>query len=383
VVLSVEGGRRSRSANREIRVDVRDTGVGITADQMPRLFQSFSQADASISRRFGGTGLGLAISRRLAEAMGGSLEAESTGEPGAGSTFHLVVRLRESTEVAGPAAAPIVPVELAGRRALVVDDNATNRRILAAQLRHWAIETRDTGSAAEALDWIRGGEPFDVGILDQRMPEMDGIDLAEAIRAIGPDVTFPVILSSSVGVLERASPAIDAFLSKPIKPSALHDALMTALGERAPAVPVRSAPADTLDASLGRRHPLRILLAEDNPVNRKLALRILAKLGYDADVAVDGLEVIAALERQPYDLVLMDVQMPELDGLEATRQIRARWPDDGPRIVAMTANAMAEDREACLVAGMDDYLAKPIRVAELTAALAGSQPAGVSEGAER
>jgi GAF domain-containing protein/DNA-binding response OmpR family regulator len=369
VVLSVDGGRRARSTTWDIRVDVRDTGVGIAAEQMPRLFQSFSQADPSISRRFGGTGLGLAISRRLAEAMGGSLDAESAGAPGAGSTFHLVVGLRETSDLAGPSTGPIVPVELTGRRVLVVDDNGTNRRILAAQLRRWAIETRDTASAAEALDWVRAGESFDVAILDQRMPEMDGIDLAEAIRAVGPDVTFPLILSSSVGSLERASDAIDAFLSKPIKPSALHDALMTALGERAPAVPVRSAPAATLDASLGRRHPLRILLAEDNPVNRKLALRILAKLGYEADVAVDGLEAIAALERSAYDVVLMDIQMPELDGLEATRRIRARWPDHGPRIVAMTANALAEDREASLAAGMDDYLAKPIRVDELTAAL--------------
>ncbi|HSS35725.1 MAG TPA: GAF domain-containing protein, partial [Patescibacteria group bacterium] len=369
VVLAVTGVRRQRSDVWDIRIDVRDTGVGITAEQMPRLFQSFSQADASISRRFGGTGLGLAISRRLAELMGGSLEAESSGLPGAGSTFHLTIGLRETAKLADLSSAQIVPVELAGRRVLVVDDNGTNRRILAAQLRRWTIETRDTASAAEALAWVRAGEPFDVAILDQRMPEMDGIDLAEAIRAIGPDVTFPLILSSSVGSLERESAAIDAFLSKPIKPSALHDALMTALGERAPAVPIRSSPATTLDASMGRRHPLRILLAEDNPVNRKLALRILGKLGYEADVAVDGVEAIAALERSTYDLVLMDVQMPELDGLEATRRIRARWPDGRPRIVAMTANAMAEDREACLAAGMDDYLAKPIRTEELTAAL--------------
>ncbi|HSS36962.1 MAG TPA: response regulator, partial [Patescibacteria group bacterium] len=381
VVLAVTGARRPRSDLWDVRIDVRDTGVGITAEQMPRLFQSFSQADASISRRFGGTGLGLAISRRLAELMGGSLDAESSGLPGAGSTFHLTIELRETAELADLSSAQIVPVELAGRRVLVVDDNGTNRRILAAQLRRWAIETRDTASAAEALGWVRAGEPFDVAILDQRMPEMDGIDLAEAIRAIGPDVTFPLILSSSVGSLERASSAIDAFLSKPIKPSALHDALMTALGERAPAVPVRSSPATMLDAAMGRRHPLRILLAEDNPVNRKLALRILSKLGYEADVAVDGLEAIAALERSTYDLVLMDVQMPELDGLEATRRIRALWPDGRPRIVAMTANAMTEDREACLAAGMDDYLAKPIRTDELTAALDRS-PSAVGTSAE-
>ncbi len=231
------------------------------------------------------------------------------------------------------------------------------------------MDTRDTGSPIEALGWITDGERFDLGILDQRMPDMDGIELAEAIRAARPADRLPLILSSSVGALDRASDAIDAFLTKPVKPSSLHDAVMTAIGERAPAVAVRAPEQTSLDVTLGVRHPLRILLAEDNPVNQKLALRILAKLGYAADVAGDGLETIAALEEAHYDLVLMDVQMPHLDGLEATRRIRARWPEVGPRIVAMTANAMAEDREACRLAGMDDYLAKPIRTAELVAAL--------------
>ena len=231
------------------------------------------------------------------------------------------------------------------------------------------MDVEDTGVPAEALAWVTEGQRFDVAILDQRMPDMDGIELAEAIRAIRPTDRVPLILSSSVGALDRASDAIDAFLTKPIKPSGLHDAVMTAIGERAPAVAVRVSEAASLDVTLGLRHPLRILLAEDNPVNQKLALRILSKLGYAADVAGDGLEAIAALEQGHYDLVLMDVQMPHLDGLEATRRIRARWPEVGPRIVAMTANAMAEDREACLAAGMDDYLAKPIRTEELTAAL--------------
>ena len=380
VVLSVDGRRRPRSEVWDLAIDVRDTGLGITAEQLALLFQSFSQADASISRRYGGTGLGLAISRRIAELMDGSLTAESAGVPGSGSTFHLVVGLRETADLAGLTPGPIVPVELAGRRVLVVDDNATNRRILATQLRRWAMDSRDTGSPAEALDWVRTGDVFDVAILDQRMPDMDGIELAEAIRAVNPDERFPLILSSSVGSLDRATDAIDAFLTKPVKPSGLHDALMTALGERAPAVAVRPPEATSLDVTLGARHPLRILLAEDNAVNQKLALRILGKLGYAADVAGDGLEAIAALERTPYDLVLMDVQMPELDGLEATRRIRARWPDNGPRIVAMTANALAEDREACLAAGMDDYLAKPIRTAELIEALTRS-PSGAGQAA--
>ncbi len=382
VVLSVDGRRRSAAGVWELHVDVRDTGLGITPDQMDRLFQSFSQADASISRRYGGTGLGLAISRRIAELMEGSLSAESAGTPGAGSTFHLVVGLRETTDLAGLVPRSIVPIELAGRRVLVVDDNATNRRILTAQLRRWSMESQDTESPLEALRWIEAGQAFDIGILDQRMPDMDGIELAEAIKAARVEQRFPLILSSSVGALDRASDAIDVFITKPIKQSALHDALMTALGERAPAVAVRAPEATSLDATLGERHPLRILLAEDNTVNQKLALRILEKMGYAADVANDGLEAIAALERQPYDLVLMDVQMPALDGLEATRRIRTRWPDDGPRIVAMTANAMAEDRDACIAAGMDDYLSKPIRVGELTAALAGTSSSTVAETTE-
>jgi CheY-like chemotaxis protein len=335
---------------------------------MGRLFQSFSQADASISRRFGGTGLGLAISRRLAELMGGRLWADSSGVPGEGATFHLEVVLPAAPDIAGLAPPLILPVELAGRRVLVVDDNATNRRILVAQLARWSMESKDTESPKEALAWLRSGDRFDVAVLDQRMPEMDGLELAEAIRAGWPDDAFPLIVSSSVGALDRASDAVDAFLTKPVKPSSLHDALMTALGERAPAVAVRRAET-TLDAGLGQRHPLRILLAEDNVVNQKLALRILEKMGYAADVAGDGLAAVAAVAGTPYDLVLMDVQMPELDGLEATRRIRAARPDGRPWIVAMTANAMADDREACLAAGMDDYLAKPIRIAELAAAL--------------
>jgi signal transduction histidine kinase/CheY-like chemotaxis protein len=379
VVLTVSGEPTEQDGCWTLRVDAHDSGIGITADQLGRLFQSFSQADASISRRFGGTGLGLAISRRLAELMGGRLWAESSGVPGEGSTFHLEVVLATAPNIAGLVAPLILPVELSGRRVLVVDDNATNRRILVAQLGRWSMPTTDTGSPIEALAWIRAGERFDVAVLDQRMPEMDGIDLAEAIRAAQPVERFPVIVSSSVGALDRASDAVDAFLTKPVKPSALHDALMTALGEHAPMVPIRPVEASAFDETLGIRHPLRILLAEDNAVNQKLALRILEKMGYAADVAGDGLAAIAALERTAYDLVLMDVQMPELDGLEATRRIRAGRTDGRPWIVAMTANAMADDREACLAAGMDDYLAKPIRVAELADALA-KAPSSVGAG---
>jgi CheY-like chemotaxis protein len=302
--------------------------------------------------------------------MGGSLAATSAGIPGQGSTFVLeviaeAVRPPVITESAGQAP----PVELEGRRVLVVDDNATNRRILAAQVERWGMVVRATEFPTEGLAWVRAGEPFDIAILDQRMPEMDGIELAEAIRALRGAAELPIVLSSSVGSMDRSSTAVEAFLTKPLKPSSLHDTLMTVLSGRAYVTTPRPPDRPAFDATLGQRLPLRILLAEDNLVNQKLALRLLERMGYGADVATNGLEAIAALERSPYDLVLMDIQMPELDGLEATRRIRERWPAEGLRIAAMTANAMAEDRAACLAAGMDDYIAKPIRIDELAATL--------------
>ncbi len=374
VELTVAGHRDlggGRQADRwAFTVDVRDTGIGIPPDRIGRLFQSFSQADASISRRYGGTGLGLAISRRLAELMDGSLTASSAGIAGRGSTFTLRIHA-DATETA-LASAPIVGVDLAGRHVLVVDDNATNRRILDTLLLRWGMTAESTGSSREALGWVSQGKPFDLAILDMHMPELDGIALATAIRASTAGAAVPIVILSSLGMHDRANDAISAFLIKPVKPSALHDTLATVLAGNAASVPVR-ATGTGIDHELGARHPLRILLAEDNPVNQKLALRLLERMGYRADVAGDGLEAIAAIERSVYDLVLMDVQMPELDGLEATRRIRTRWPGDtGPRIVAMTANAMEGDREMCLAAGMDDYLSKPIRPEALGESIAAS-----------
>jgi GAF domain-containing protein/CheY-like chemotaxis protein len=363
-----------------IRIDVRDTGIGIAPDRMNRLFQSFSQADASISRRYGGTGLGLAISRRLAEAMHGSLEAESSGVSGNGATFHLAVRLPGASASSVARATAVDGVDLTGRTALVVDDNATNRRILGAQLGRWSMAVRETPSATEALSWIRAGERFDIALVDLVMPDMDGLALAEAIRSAVPTGGPRILLVSSAGIRERGNASIDAALTKPIKPSALHDALVTVLAGRAgaAATATRAPEQPAVDAALGDRHPLRILLAEDNAVNQKLAMRLLSNMGYAADLATNGLEAIDALDRGTYDVVLMDVQMPELDGLEATRRIRARWPNRPVHIVAMTANAMAGDRDACLAAGMNDYVSKPIKPLELAAALAKS-PAGAAK----
>jgi GAF domain-containing protein/CheY-like chemotaxis protein len=369
----IPGGRSGRRW--ELRIDVRDTGIGIPVDAMGRLFQSFSQVDASIARRYGGTGLGLAISRRLAELMDGSLNAESTGVPGEGSTFHLVVRMPEAAPGAVAAARPArIVADLSGRTVLIVDDNATNRRILVAQTARWGMVPRETGAPDEALSWLRDGERFDVALFDLLMPEMDGLELAAAVAALPRRRRPPIVILSSIGLRDRDGAPVAAWLAKPVKPSALHDTLATVLlggtvTQSTASPPLQPEAGPSGERPLGEQRPLRILLAEDNAVNQKLALRLLGQLGYSADVAEDGLQAIAALEAATYDVVLMDVQMPELDGLEATRRIRTRWPDRSLPIVAMTANAMAGDREACLAAGMTDYISKPIRPADLEAAL--------------
>ena len=381
--IAAAGRKAGTGARWEVGVDVRDTGIGIPADRIGRLFQSFTQADSTISRRFGGTGLGLAISRRLAEAMDGSLTAESSGVPGEGATFHLIVHIDAAEASAVPERRDRDLVEITGRTALIVDDNATNRRILTAQLARWSIKTRDTASPTEALAWIRGGERFDVVLLDLLMPEMDGLALAEAIRGVEQPSQPKLVLVSSIDMRERGHPGLDAVLTKPVKPSALHDTLVNVLSLAGPRdESVQRAPErPAVDPGLGERHPLRILLAEDNAVNRKLAIRLLANMGYSTDVAENGLEAIAALEAKEFDVVLMDVQMPELDGLGATRQIRARWPDRPVHIVAMTANAMAGDRDLCIAAGMNDYVSKPIRPPELAEALARAPIASGAAGA--
>jgi signal transduction histidine kinase/CheY-like chemotaxis protein len=375
---------------------VRDTGIGIPADRLGRLFQAFSQVDASTTRKYGGTGLGLAVSRRLSELMGGTMWVESVGVPGKGSAFHFTIQVPEATELPSRPRPQDQSPQLRGRSVLIVDDNDTNRRILVLQTQNWGMQARATGSPREALEWVRQGARFDLVILDLHMPEMDGVELAEAMRHEGAgsprpfNAPMPLILLSSLGGYGREIPPglFAASLTKPLKASALFDALMGVFArslQRAPGPAPAGVPARQ-DAQMAQRLPLRILLAEDYVVNQKLALRLLAQMGYRADVAANGLEAIQALERQPYDVVLMDVQMPEMDGLEATREIRARWPTaepqgrPRPRIIAMTANAMQGDREICLEAGMDDYVSKPIRVEELLQALSRCRPLPMNRG---
>jgi signal transduction histidine kinase/CheY-like chemotaxis protein len=359
-----------------IHFAVRDTGIGIPADRLDRLFQSFSQVDTSISRKYGGTGLGLVISKRLSEIMGGAMWVES--EVGVGSTFHFTILAEPAPGVRSHIQLDAAQLQLSGKRLLIVDDNDTNRRILMLQVKAWGMLARDTASPQMALEWIQRGDPFDLVIMDLQMPGMDGIALATAIRQLRDAAVLPLVLYSSLGGRETGvTPGLfDAALMKPLRPSMLLDTLVMIFGSPARQVvspPVQ--PALEVDPEMAPRRPLRILLAEDIVVNQKLALRYLDKLGYRADVAANGVEAIEALERQPYDVILMDVQMPEMDGLEASRRICARWPrDQRPAIIAMTANAMQGDREMCLAAGMDDYISKPIRVEELMAALRKVQP---------
>jgi CheY-like chemotaxis protein/HPt (histidine-containing phosphotransfer) domain-containing protein len=362
------------TAPQELLFSVRDTGIGIPPDRMDRLFQSFSQVDPTTARRYGGTGLGLAISKRLVEMMGGRIWVES--KVGEGSKFHFTILARPAPDFVTRSRPVGAQPQLTGRRLLVVDDNDTNRLIITRQVRAWGMIARDTASPVEALEWIRRGDPFDVAILDMSMPEMDGILLTERIRNMRTPESLAIIMYSSLGQREAVEEqlGVAAFLSKPLKQSQLFDTLASVFGEAQPQVAeVPATP--VVDREMASRLPLRILLAEDNAVNQKLALRLLAQMGYRADMAGNGLEAVQAVERQPYDVVLMDVQMPEMDGLEATREICRRWPiGERPRIIAMTANAMQGDREMCLDAGMDDYLSKPIRVSELVEALTQCSP---------
>jgi PAS domain S-box-containing protein len=351
----------------EMKFSVRDTGLGIPADRLDRLFKPFSQVDSSTTRQFGGTGLGLAISKRLVELMDGQISVES--ELGKGSNFTFsITALAMQNEVPSPRYQRHATIS--GKKALVVDDNQTNRRILLLQLQSWGMVVKTFASAIEALDTIHT-ETYDIGILDFQMPDMSGLELAKQIRRKPAGKQLPLIMLTSLGRRENLTdgPDFAAYLYKPAKPSQLYDNLVRifTVGEQLNHVerPLISS------ASLSQPQPgLRILLAEDNPINQKVTLLILGKLGLRADVAANGFEVLVALQRQIYDLIFMDVQMPELDGLEATRRIRKDFsPERQPKIFAMTANALQGDRELCLHAGMDGYIGKPVRMEELVAAI--------------
>lgn len=363
--------RRLEERRYELHFAVSDTGIGIPEDRRNRLFQSFSQVDASTMREYGGTGLGLAISKRLSELMGGKIWVES--EAGRGSVFHFTI----VTDGAIGEPRPFlrgVQSHLANRRILIVVSNATNQRILTERAASWGMVSQATASGQQALDWIRQGQRFDVAILESNLPAINGSSLATEIHEHPASTFLPLIALTKLRPREGAEgepkdsshrPGFAGFLAQPIKPTQLFELLTGIFGKKV--APVIRAPEA---APKVERPPLRVLLAEDNVVNQKVAVRMLERLGYKPDVVADGIQVLDALTRQAYDIVLMDMHMPQMDGLVATRRICERWPRDRrPRIIAMTASAMQGDRERCLAAGMDDYIAKPVRMEELRTVL--------------
>ena len=366
-----------------VRFEIKDTGIGITGEQQARLFQSFTQADASTTRRYGGTGLGLAISRQLVEQMGGEIGLES--QPGKGSTFFFTAPLEKSP--IGARFSPTRHAELSGLRGLVVDDNETSRKILHEQIITCGMKNGMAEDGQSAIKMLHGaaerGEPYDVVILDLDLPGMDGMEVAHRIIADPAIASTRLILLTLIGLRGEAEQArragFSAYLTKPVRQSKLYGAIAGVMGalpdeEAAESGPVRKAPlvhSHSLDdARLRSREELRraqVLVAEDNAVNQRVAATMLEKLGYRTDVATNGLEALVALSSIPYAAVLMDVQMPEMDGYEATAEIRRReeGQDRHTPIIAMTANAMRGDREKALEAGMDDYVSKPVKTEEL------------------
>ena len=340
-----------------IQVDVIDTGIGIPDEKMDRLFRAFSQVDASTTRRFGGTGLGLVISAKLVERMGGTISVKSTA--GQGSKFSFTMPTRVGVEEKSTLS--IETPDLSHKHVLIVDDNPTNRRILSLQLKSWGMVPESLESGTLAVDMLKSNRHVDLLIVDMQMPGMDGATLARLIRGMRHRSQIPMILLTSMGQPEDPLEIalFDACVNKPIKQSVLYDTIVSTLSGRA----ARSAVVTTklLQSDLSDQLPIRILVAEDNGINQKMAVHAFGKMGYQVDVVSNGLEAVTAVERIPYDVVFMDLQMPEMDGLEATREIRNAGLGKAPIIIAMTANAMEEDRRQCLEAGMNDYVTKPVK----------------------
>lgn len=398
---TIDSERSTISSYSEIQFTVRDTGIGIPPDRMNLLFRAFSQIDSSTTRKYGGTGLGLAISKRLSEMMGGTMWVES--EIGKGSQFSFTIKARSAPPPPESLNLDTPQPELTGLRLLVVDDNATNRKILTLQTKSWGMVVRAAKSGFQALSVLQNETPFDLAILDFHMPEMDGITLAEKIRTFPKGENLPLMILSSGGRPSRKEVQgrieFAAFVYKPIKQAQLHEVLLRIVGgECNTNQPCFSQP--QLNPDIAERLPLKMLLVDDVEVNRMVGVQILQKLGYSPDVASSGQEALDALGRSEYDIVFMDMQMPEMDGLETTRRIRQLFSEDVtlenvdeksenwavdeqqnpqcqilnpksmyPWIIAMTANAMQGDRELCLNAGMNDYISKPVRVKALIHAL--------------
>jgi CheY-like chemotaxis protein len=350
----------------EIGFSVKDTGIGIPEDKLSTLFKAFSQVDSSTTRKYGGSGLGLIISERLVKLMGGNVWVES--KLGEGSTFNFTIQAKASNKLTPET--PLMPgiANIAGKRVLVVDDNKTNLVILKTQLEHWKLDTVTCSSAKEALEILSVDKNFNLVISDMEMPVMDGTGLAKAIKE--SPVPVPVIMLSSIGDTSRKKyPGLfSAVLIKPVKQNQLLRSLYAELGDRKEAMPVEEKQSNVLSVDFAAQYQMDILVAEDNPVNQMLIQRILLKLGYQTNLAQNGREALEMISAKSYDVILMDVQMPEMDGFEATKNIRSL--DIGqPYIVAMTANALAEDRDICLSQGMDNYISKPMKLETLVSVL--------------
>ena len=364
--ISIETSAPEHDINQLILFAVKDTGIGITSEQRSRLFRPFTQADSSTTRTHGGTGLGLSISKHLVELMGGRIWVES--EPDRGSTFYFTIRAPSAK--LGEDMTPADQIQLLrNRRVLIVDDIEVNRRVLTHYADAWGMHSRQTDNASEALEWIAKGEAFDLVLLDYHMPGMDGLALASKLRERQSADKLPIIMLSSVGWTGAASDAVTATLQKPIKPLRLL-AIIQSLLQNTPEARLADKGSSELPHDLGQKHPLRILVAEDNAVNQKVVQLLFKRIGYETDTVADGQEAIDAVERQPYDVVFMDVQMPIMDGLDATREICRRYQSGKrPRIIGMSANVAVEDRNEALQAGMEDYIAKPVTPDAVIAAL--------------
>ncbi|HTI12681.1 MAG TPA: response regulator [Puia sp.] len=346
--------------------EVRDTGIGIAPEKLERLFKAFSQVDSSTTRKYGGTGLGLAICEKLVGLMGGGMSVES--QPGKGSVFSFTIRTRAGVGVQ-PTYSPQDLADHAGKRVLIVDDNQTNRTILKSQLEYWKLTPVLAASGAEALDILSEDNRYDLILTDMQMPHMDGIHLSTAVRSHHPHI--PIILLSSVGdeYKKKHSTLFSAIMTKPIKQQVMYRNILNGLQRRRGTGPEEDVFQPRLPSDLAQKYPLNILVAEDNLINQQVIQHILQKLGYTPTMVENGQQALDALHKHQYDMILMDLQMPEVDGLEATRIIRGSSTGYQPVIIALTANTMQGDEEECLKAGMNDYIGKPVNLEELVAKL--------------
>lgn len=349
----------------ELEFSVKDTGIGIPSDKIETLFKPFSQVDASTTRKYGGSGLGLAITSNLISLMNGKIWVES--QPGEGSDFRFTIKTYFIPPPANTNKSIGKLKKLHGKRVLIVDDNFTNRQILQLQFNHWNIESVALESGVEALKLLNGNQTFDLAILDMQMPGMDGEMLAREIRKRFSRSELPLIMLTSIGNTVRSPEIKELFsyyVNKPIKHSVLADILLSVLAnEQCDSLTIPEIQSEMRSVSI--LYPFSILIAEDNFINQKLIRKLFELLGYRTDLVANGIEAIEALKRKSYNIIFMDVQMPEMDGYEATRIIKDRWRKDGPTIIAMTANAMQGDKEKCLLAGMDDYISKPLRLEDI------------------